>query len=246
MRVRIFLLATIVATLFLSAAAQTEKKPRRIFFARGATIVRVNGLLRGVRDEQWFVMRASAHQHVRVEIKGRGATRGVLVFPSGKQDGGPGGVIFDDTIDETGDYRVRVTESSMANAWRGSFTLTIEILPPGQLSPDQSRLETYIGKYPSELFRNLPVVTRRLRDLLGSNYQAFADRMQVETPIEKDEDTIVMRGCMAHLCTIEEAILVIDLNDATPYVALKFTGKFKTFAADRARIPDSLKRAMSQ
>jgi hypothetical protein len=128
-------LALIIACASLNAFAQTQKATQRIRFARGATVARASGYLRGVREEKWFVLRAQANQHMRVEIKGRGATRGVLYFPSGKQDGGPGGLIFDDIIDENGDYRIRVTESSMANSWRGRFTVTIEILPPGQSSP---------------------------------------------------------------------------------------------------------------
>ena len=128
-------LALIIAGAAVGAYAQTERAPQRIKFARRATVARVSGYLSGVRDEKWFVLRAQANQHVRIEIKGRGATRGVLIFPSGKQDGGPGGIIFDDVIDESGDYRIRVTESSMANAWRGRFNVTIEILPPGQSSP---------------------------------------------------------------------------------------------------------------
>jgi hypothetical protein len=129
---RLLSLALILAFAFLTASAQTASAPRRITFARRATVARATGYLRGVRDEKWFVLRAQAKQHMRVEIKGRGATRGVLVFPSGKQDGGPGGIIFDGIIDENGDYRIRVTESSMANSWRGRFTVTVEILPPGR------------------------------------------------------------------------------------------------------------------
>lgn len=128
-------LALIIAGASLNAFAQTQSAPQRIRFARRATVARVSGYLRGVRDEKWFVLRAQANQHMRVEIKGRGPTRGVLFFPSGKQDGGPGGIIFDGIIDEAGDYRIRVTESSMANSWRGRFTVAVEILPPGQASP---------------------------------------------------------------------------------------------------------------
>jgi hypothetical protein len=241
-----FLLTLVFALAFISATAQTQTPPRRITFARGATVARATGYLRGVRDEKWFVLRARAHQHMRVEIKGRGATRGVLYFPSGKQDGGPGGVIFDGVIDENGDYRIRVTESSMANAWSGSFTVTVEILPPGQLSGDTINLDSYAGKYPSELFRDVPSIKARLRGLLGKSYSAFFERMQVEMPIEKAENTIIVRGCKAHQCTIEEAILAIDLSDGQPYVAMKFGRHFKTYAADRSRIPGSLKRAMAQ
>jgi hypothetical protein len=39
----------------------------------------------------------------------------------------PGGLIFDDALDETGDDRIRVTESWMAESWKGIFTLTVEI-----------------------------------------------------------------------------------------------------------------------
>lgn len=231
---------------FILAAAQTGKAPRRIIFARGATVARAAGYLRGIHDKAWFVLRASAGQHMRVEIDAPGSTRGSVIFPSGKQDGQPGGVIFDDTIDETGDYRIVVSESLMGEAWRGRFTVKVEILPRGEASPDPATYEQYVGKYPSELFRSVPALKTRLRELLKTNYQSFLDRMQVETPIEKDGDAIVMRGCMAHLCTIDEAILVIDLNEGKPYVALRFDGKFRTFPADRSQIPEALKRAMEQ
>ena len=248
MRFRHFIasaLMIVIATVYVSA--QTERAPQRIVFARGATIARATGYMRHIHDELWFVLRASAGQHMRVEINGDGPTRGVVVFPSGKQDGGPGGLIFNDVIDESGDYKIRVTESSMANAWRGRFTVAVEILPRGQVSPESAVLENYVGKYPSELFRSVPAIKTRLRQLLGANYQSFFDRMQVETPIEKDGDALVMRGCMAHSCTIEEAILVIDLSDGKLYVALRFNSRFsKTFPANRSQLPDALKRAMAQ
>lgn len=238
------LVAGVVAS--ISVAAQTEKPPQRIVFARGATTAHATGYLRGRRDSASFVLRASSGQRMRVEIDGRGAIHGGVFAPSGKGEIQPGRVIFDDTIDETGDYRIIVSESQMGEPWHGSFTLKIEILPQGASNPEPSDYEKYVGKYPNDLFRAVPSVRTRLRQLLGTNYQAFNDRMQVQTPIEKDEETVVMRGCMAHLCTIDEAILVIDVNDGTTYVALKFDGKFRPiFAADKSRIPASLRRAMN-
>src|SRR2546430_12425957 len=130
----------------------------RIYFTRGATQAAARGYLRGIRDEVNFVLRAKAGQHMRVEINGRGPTRGVVIFPSGKQDGGPGGVVFDDNLDESGDYRIRVTESSMANAWRGNFTLTIDVVSEGSNAGpanDNQRLDKYVGPYSSELFRGV-------------------------------------------------------------------------------------------
>src|SRR5947207_788653 len=103
----------------------------------------------------------------------------------------------------------------------------------------------YVGKYPSEMFKKEPALKTKLRTLLGPSYKAFFDRMQVETPIEQDGDAIVMRGCMAHQCTIEEAILVVQ--DEKPYAALKMKSKIsKTFPADRSKLPEALKRAMEQ
>ena len=244
---KVKLLLFVIVCAFVTASAQTERAPQRIVFARGATVARATGYLRGNRDAAWFVLRASAGQHMRVSINARDATHGTVISPTGRQETQPGGVVFDDNLSETGDYKIGVSESPMANAWRGNFTVVVEILPRGQSTAQTSNLERYVGKYPNELFRGVPSVKTRLRQLLGANYQAFTDRMQVETPIEKDGDTIVMRGCMAHSCTIEEAILVIDLNDGTPYVALKFNSRFRpVFAADRSRIPESLRRAMRQ
>ena len=244
---KLFPAAMIICAAILIASAQTENAPRRIVFARGATVASASGYLRGIRDSAWFVLRAGAGQHMRININARDATRGTVIYPSGKQDGQPGGVIFDDTIDETGDYKIGVSESPMANSWRGNFTIVIEILPRGQASPGASDYEKYVGKYPSELFRGVPAIKTRLRQLLGVNYKAFFDRMQVETPIEKDGDVLVMRGCMAHQCTIEEAILAIDLNDGKLYVALKMDSKInRTFPANRSQLPDALKRAMAQ
>src|SRR5882762_8169423 len=110
----------IIALTSLATFAQT-----RVYFARGATRATARGYLRGIRDEANFVLRAKAGQHMRVEIRGQGATRGVVTFPSGQADGQPGGVIFDGILPDTGDYRIRVTESNMANPWSGSFTVII-------------------------------------------------------------------------------------------------------------------------
>jgi hypothetical protein len=244
---KLFAIVIIVCAAIVSAWAQTENSPRRIVFARGATVGRASGYLRGIRDRAFFVVRLNSGQHIRVEISSRGATRGVLIWPSGKQEGGPGGVIFDGDTDETGDYKVSVGESMMADAWRGPITVKVEALPRGQANPSDANLVAYIGKYPSDLFRQVPAIKTRLRQLLGGSYKAFTDRMQVEAPFESDRDVLITRGCMAHSCTIEEAILAIDTNDGSVYVALKMNGRIsQTFPARSSQLPDALKRAMAQ
>jgi len=231
----------------LAVSAQT-----RIYFARGATRATARGYLRGIHDEVNFVLGAKAGQHMRVEIKGRGPTRGVVIFPSSGQDGGPGGVIFDGILPDTGDYRIRVTESSMAEAWRGAFTVIIDIVFPEvttRTSGDIPDLSRYVGRYPSELFRNESGVKSRLHQLLGANYSSFTNRLQTEMPIERDGDVLIVRGCMAHQCTIEESILAINLNGNELYVAVKsvrYGRGFKIFAEDKNRVPDALRRAMQK
>ena len=249
---RLLSFSTITLTICIALSTVSAQTPTRITFARGATRATARGYLRGVRDEVFFVLRAQANQHMRVEVKGRGATRGVVIFPSGKQDGGPGGVVFNDKIDESGDYRIRVTESTMANAWRGNFTVTIDIVSEGsnaEPTNDNQRLARYVGKYPSDLFRGVPSLKARLRKLLGTRYQFFFDRIQTEMPIENDGGVLIVQGCMAHQCTIEVAILAIDLANDKLHVAIKsteFRNMYKLWSEGGATVPKALRRAMQE
>src|SRR5438477_2355204 len=88
----------VIALASISASAQTERAPQRIVFARGATVARATGYLRGMRDSAWFVLRLGAGQHMRVEIDARGATHGTVISPSGRQGTQPGAVVFDDDL----------------------------------------------------------------------------------------------------------------------------------------------------
>ena len=249
MRIRNWSLAAVIAAVFLISPVLAQKAPRRIYFARGATEARAAGYLRGIRDEAVFVLRAQAGQHMRVEIRGRGATRGVVTFPNGEQDGSPGGVVFDGILPATGDYRIRVTESNMANAWTGTFILIVNVVSEASAPPDDvnRNLSKYAGKYPGELFRREPGLKPRIRKLLGANYQMFFDRLQTETPIENDGGVLIGRGCMAHQCTIEESIFAIDLNSDKIHIAIKsgsFRGRFKTWSEAGSSIPAGLRSAM--
>ena len=108
-------------------------------------------------------------------------------------------------------------------------------------------LGSYVGKYPTELFNGVPSLKRRLRVLLGADYGLFFERLQTEVPIENVDGALVARGCMAHSCGEEEAVLVINLSDGKLHCAIlsaKFGGKFKVFSEDKAHIPGALDRAM--
>jgi hypothetical protein len=54
-------------------------------------------------------------------------TGGVVIYPSGKQDGGPGGIVFDSDLTETGKYRIRVTQRQ--GGISGKFRLSLKISP---------------------------------------------------------------------------------------------------------------------
>src|SRR5437764_5914946 len=99
MKIKLLLLFVIVCA-FVSAPAQTERAPQRIVFARGATVARATGYLRGNRDSAWFVLRASAGQHMRVSINARDATHGTVISPTGRQETQPGGIVFNDDLSE--------------------------------------------------------------------------------------------------------------------------------------------------
>jgi hypothetical protein len=116
-----------------------------------------------------------------------------------------------------------------------------------RVNPEPQRLEAYVGKYPSDLFRGVPSLKTRLRTLLGRNYALFMQRLQTEMPIENDAGALVARGCMAHSCGAEEAVLVINLANGKLHCAIlseKFGGKFKVFSEDSAHIPGALTRAI--
>jgi len=125
---------------------------------------------------------------------------------------------------------------------------TLEV-SASSLNASPQTLESYVGKYPSELFKGMPAIRRRLRTLLGANYSFFMQRLQTEMPIESDDGALVARGCMAHSCGIEEAVLVINLGDGKIHCAIlssKYGGKFKVFSEDKAHLPPALHRAMKQ
>jgi len=235
------LIAAVLGSFCIMAMAQT-----RINFAPGATRATVQGNLKNMNDEAVYLLNVRTGQHLRVEIKGQGATRGTVTFPSGRSDGGPGGVVFDGAVPETGDCRIRVTESSMAETWAGSFNLIVDLTPRATTAASSSaKLESYVGKYPSDLFKGVPSLKTRLRTLLGPDYNAFVGRIQTEVPIENDNGALVVRGCKAHDCTVEEAILVITLDDDTLHCAIMRKSKWKTYTKGPT-VPPALTRAMKQ
>ncbi len=95
--------------------------------AAGQPTTRIQGTLSGIRDKALFTLRAYTGQHLKVAISGKGSTRGIVIYPSGKIEGGPTGTILNETLAETGEYHIRVEESRMGEGWQGTFILEIEL-----------------------------------------------------------------------------------------------------------------------
>jgi len=99
----------------------------RIVFKRGAIEAVARGVLTKIGDEVRFVVRAKSGQRMRLIVDAEGPTRGFVTFPNGDEVGSPGDNFFDDTLPADGDYHIRITESTMAEAWSGKITLHVRI-----------------------------------------------------------------------------------------------------------------------
>jgi hypothetical protein len=78
-----------------------------------------------------YVIKARKGDHMVVNIipVTRGLTMaGTVRFPSGQGDGGPGGIIMNSDLDESGDYIVEVSQHTMGSNYKsGSFILEVVI-----------------------------------------------------------------------------------------------------------------------
>jgi hypothetical protein len=99
--------------------------PIRITFAQGAYSGQASSSLHTITSKRWFVVGLHKNQEVVIWVIGAGPTRGVVHFPGGGQDGGPGGRIYDNQAPSTGDYRIVVSEDSMAEQWSGKVTVLV-------------------------------------------------------------------------------------------------------------------------
>ena len=128
-------LISITFLLFIPSAgfAQTHDKapPVRIRFTTGAISAQMRGRFTPVNERVRYVIKARKGDHMVVNIIPitRGLTMaGTVRFPSGQGDGGPGGIIMNSDLDESGDYIVEVSQHTMGSNYRsGSFILEVVI-----------------------------------------------------------------------------------------------------------------------
>jgi hypothetical protein len=115
--------------LLVSPAAGGERsRDRHIIFKPGQETAYAKGRFTKGVAEIYYSFHAHAGQHLRVKIVPLDPeliTAGVVIFPSGKQDGGPGGVVFDSDLTETGRYRIRATQRQ--GEMRGRFRVEVRL-----------------------------------------------------------------------------------------------------------------------
>ena len=131
-------LVVIAVLLFIPVAtiAQTHGKtlpPTRIRFTTGAISAQVRGRFTPANERVRYVIKARKGDHMVVNIipVTRGLTMaGTVAFPSGQGDGGPGGIVMNADLDESGDYTIEVSQHTMgSNYSSGSFILEVVITP---------------------------------------------------------------------------------------------------------------------
>ena len=100
-------------------------------------------------------------------------------------------------------------------------------------------LASYENKYPMELFKNA-AVKKRLRALLGKSYNDFMEAIDTQSAMEKNGDLLIGQGCAKGLCTIYEAMIVIDLKSKTIHCGIVGTAlkpKYRKFSESPKNIP---------
>ncbi len=121
---QVWSLAALIAALALANPVEAEE-----CLSVKAGVVREIGRLDRSGGEKSYCVYARSGQTMRVTVKPLGpdmVTEGRVIYPhSGQNDGGPGGVIFDQKLIEDGRYEIRVGQRYERKS--GRFELTIEL-----------------------------------------------------------------------------------------------------------------------
>lgn len=103
--------AVAIVVLTVLSAVAGPRHTRWLTLAPGQTSLSVSGRFNRPDDEASFFLYGRAQQHLILKVEPldpKLITAGLVISPSGSTDGGPGGLIFDDDLNETGVYRIVV------------------------------------------------------------------------------------------------------------------------------------------
>lgn len=133
----ILLLNTALVMTANSAVAKNVAKnsDTPIQFAKGAISSTTIGKLSPKEDERWYHFQAESSQYVVINILPLAGTSetanvGILHMPNGTHEGTKGGIVYQDCLPATGEYRLRVARNLMATQGKtAGYKIETMILP---------------------------------------------------------------------------------------------------------------------
>lgn len=250
----VFTLSMLVSASHATTQQQGEKI-QRVQFTPGETSTKISGEAPLGRKDT-YIFQARKGQTISGDVVWQGERTGraddqglsgfIFVEPDGTAHKDPQDFYFEARA--TGDYKVVVRAPYRMTNYKYRFELSITKGPDQTEAEDTKqgnsesaqRLKKYTAKYPRELFKAEPAITRRLKVLLGKNYDLFDLNMVVQSPIRLEEGVLVMEGNAPHAGGVEDAYLAITLADGKLHCAIRsndFGGKVKTFSEDPKNMP---------
>ena len=89
------------------------------------------------------------------------------------------------------------------------------------------------GKYAYEIkLLDNPILTKRLKKLLGNRYSFLKETWSVETPIEVKDNIFSASACEAHNCASTNFIIIIDFSKNIMYAGVRENDNVKTYSED--------------
>lgn len=131
---RALLLSTALVSMATNSAT-AKSSDTTIHFAKGAVSSTTTGKLASSEKEHWYRFQAEDGQYAVVNIAPLAGTPetanvGVLYMPNGTYDGSKGGIVYQDCLPGTGEYRLRVARNLMAtHSKTAGYKVEVVILP---------------------------------------------------------------------------------------------------------------------
>lgn len=106
-----------------------------IHFEQGAVTSKVEGILPPKQNDTWYQFKAEKGQYTVINLTAKKSVEeianvGVLHIPSGKQQGGKGGIVYQGCLPDSGTYKLRIARNLMAtNGGKAGYKAEIVVLP---------------------------------------------------------------------------------------------------------------------
>ena len=96
-------------------------------------------------------------------------------------------------------------------------------------------------KYPHEIeLLDNPIIKKRLKKMLGTQYDFMKSIWEVETPIEISNGLFYAEGMQAHSGGDPSAVLMADINKNVLYVGIRKDEQEKIYSEDGSNAPQRL------